>query len=215
VANTSRQVSQRFLCGDCEDRLSRNGERYVLKECLRGPRKFAVRTRLQELSAITLDERVAAYDVTTSSIRSDQYLYFAASVFWRAAARQWRHDGRPIERIALGLRYQEAFRKYLLGEGSFPSNARVFVHVWRGAGPGATSVLPCTERVKGVLRHKFCIPGVLFILFLGNDAASRFDCGALNSTEGSFMWLCPFENDSLFQGFGRLIKQATFAKATR
>jgi len=66
--------------------------------------------------------------------------------------------------------------------------------------------------MKGILRHKFGIPGVLFILFLGNDTSSRYDAWALNSTRGNYMWLCPFEDDSLFTGFGRLIKQATFAR---
>jgi hypothetical protein len=215
AGSTSKQVSQPFLCGDCEGRFSALGERYVLSECLRGPSEFAVRDRLQQLSPRSLDENVAAYEVTGSSIQAEQYVYFAASVFWRATARHWHHDGRLVERITLGKRYQGEFREFLLDEAPFPSNARRFVHVWRGSGPGAPSVLPCSERVKGVLRHKFCIPGVLFILFVGNDAAIRFDSWALNSSNGSFMWLCPFEHDSLFQGFGRLIRQAAFAKAAR
>jgi hypothetical protein len=206
AASTSKQISQPFLCHECENRFSANGERHVLSECLRGPSQFSLRAQLQPLPSFVLNEHVAAYDIAASAIRADQYLYFAASVFWRASARQWHHDGRPIERLVLGPRYEEEFRQYLLGQAPFSAKARLFVHVWRGSGPGATSVLPCSERVKGVLRHKFCIPGILFILFIGNDAAVRFDRMALNGSAGSFMWVCPFESDSLFQGYGRLIR---------
>lgn len=206
---TSRQISSRFLCAQCEDRFSRLGERFVFGQCLPGEARFAIRAKLLKLRPIAEDRGVAAYDVSgVPGIRPEQYLYFASSVFWRASARQWYHDGRPIERIALGNRYQEEFRQYLLDQAPFPSNARVFVHVWRGSGPGATSVMPCSERIKGTLRHKFCVPGLLFILFLGQHASTEHDAFALNSGAGNFMWVCPFENDSLFQGFGRLIKRA-------
>jgi hypothetical protein len=212
AGSTSKHITDHFLCGDCEDRFSRQGERYVLRECLRGPSEFALREKLLAQPSVSLDERVAAYDLRGSSIRSEQYLYFAASIFWRAGARSWYYNGRTIQRISLGQRYQEEFRQYLLGDAAFPANGRVYVHVWRGSSSGSTSVLPCRERVSGVLRHKFCIPGILFILFLGTDARSRFDSWALNSASGSYMWLCPFEDDSLFRGFGRLIKQAKFAR---
>jgi len=88
IAATSRQVSTKFLCSDCEDRFSRLGERHVFSQCLRGTTTFALRTKLLELPSIILDERVAAYDVTDCAIRPEPYLYFAASVFWRASARK-------------------------------------------------------------------------------------------------------------------------------
>lgn len=209
ASSTSKQVSTTFLCAECEDRFSRGGERYVLSQCLRGDDQFAIRDRLRAITPLVEEDGVGVYDVSTvQGIRPEQYLYFAASVFWRASANQWFHDGRPIERITLGGAYQEEFRTYLLAQTPFPANARIFVHVWRGSRPGFTSVMPCSYRVKGTLRHKFCIPGILFILFLGQRTRMDHDKFALNSDQGQFMWVCPFENDSLFQGFGRLIQRA-------
>ena len=212
---TSRQISNRLLCGQCEDRFSRCGERFVLSQCLRNS-GFEIRDKLQSLSPACESGEVAVYDVTgDQEIRADQYLYFAASVFWRASARQWHHHGRPVNRISLGTTYEDQFREYLLDEADFPDNGRVFVHVWRSTGPGATSVLPCSERINGTLRHKFCIPGLLFVLFLGQNTRTDHDRLALNSSTGRYLWLCPFERDSLFQGFGRLINEAEAASRRR
>ena len=116
--------------------------------------------------------------------RVDEYLYFAASIFWRASARAWSEDT-SRERFALGSTYDEQFRLYLLGEADFPRNGRLFVHVWSDdpIGPdapiGFTTLAPCTGRIDGEGRHKFCIPGVTFILFLGGLAPARHDARAL------------------------------------
>ena len=72
----------------------------------------------------------------------------------------------------------------------------------RSAAPiGFTTLAPCTARIDGERRHKFCIPGITLILFLGGLVPERHDRGALNSVHGKFMWLSPFADDSLFQGF--------------
>ena len=211
MATTSKQISTKFLCAECEQRFSRLGERVVLGGCLRGPR-FEIRTKLQALTPVFQDGDIAAYDVThVSRIQPDHYLYFAASVFWRASARNWHHDGHLVERISLGRQYQEELRRYLLQQAPFPAKAKVFVHVWHGSGAGASSVLPSSERIKGTLRHKFCIPGVVFIMWVGQRTHVQHDLGALNNSQHRFMWVGPFENDSIFRGFGKLIRQAEFA----
>ena len=140
----------------------------------------------------------------------DQYLYFAASVFWRASAHRWKMGNDPVGQISLGDRYQEQFRLYLLGKAAFPPNARIIVHVSTEAQPDLlTTVYPCTTRVDGVRRHKFYIPGVLFILFLGRDVQTHFDAGALNGSQRQLMWLCPWQNDSLFVASMDLVKAST------
>jgi len=54
-------------------------------------------------------------------------------------------------------------------------------------------------------RHKFSIPGIVFTLFVGGVAAREQDAGALNSTQGKFVWLADWANDSLCRVFGRLV----------
>ncbi len=157
--------------------------------------------------------KVRMYDAgSLLGAHANEYLYFAASVFCRASARAWREDG-SRERFSLGSAYGEQFRLYLLARVDFPRNGRLFVHIWSDtissdAEIGFTTIGPCTGRVDGARRHKFCIPGITFILFLGGRVPERHDSGALNSTGGSFMWLSPFADDSLFRGFGESVRRS-------
>jgi hypothetical protein len=153
------------------------------------------------------------YDAgTLLGAHANDYLYFAASVFWRASARAWREDG-PHERFSLGSIYDDQFRLYLLDRVDFPRNGRLFVHVWSDrissdAAIGFTAIAPCTGKVDGERRHKFCIPGITFILFLGGRVPERHDAGALNSAAGRLIWLSPFADDSLFRGFGESVRRS-------
>src|SRR5438093_112529 len=91
---TSRQVSAYFLCGECEDKFSRNGERYVLNQCARPNGEFKLRESLGLDSPVCVDAKFKVYDVTTLlGTRVDQYVYFAASVFWRASAHRCTFEG--------------------------------------------------------------------------------------------------------------------------
>ena len=89
--------------------------------------------------------------------------------------------------ISFGSKYQEEFRLYLLGEAAFPENGRIFVHVWNDDPIDFTTTTPTSFRVEGVRRHKFCIPGITFILFLGGDVPKNHDQAALNSTKGNYV----------------------------
>jgi hypothetical protein len=86
AGSSSRQISDKFLCAECEDRLSKHGERYVLAQCAR-PNGFELRDVLKALPALVEDERFKVFDVAGPiGSRVGDYLYCAASFFWRAAA---------------------------------------------------------------------------------------------------------------------------------
>ena len=215
AGSSSRQISDDFLCAECEDRFSKHGERYVLAQCAR-PNGFALRDVLKTLPPLVEDERFKVFDVAGSiNSRVDDYLYFAASVFWRAAARSWTVSGQTIQRLTLGP-YEEQLRQYLLGEQPFPHGVRLFVHVWSEARAGFTSIVPTSGRAPdGTHRHKFTIPGILFIILVGKTVATENDAGSLNSNAGSFMWLCPWSRDSLFDGFRGLVMDRLRAQRHR
>ncbi len=202
---TSRQVSAYFLCWDCEQRFSRNGEQYVVSQCARRDR-FPLRELLQGLNPIEAGPPgTAVCDVRgILGEHAEEYLYFAASIFWRAAARSW---GKQLRQLSLGTMYQEQFRLYLLGASEWPRNARLMIHV------SSSKLLdfmmdPVGKRIGAVHRYKFFVPGILFILFVGATVPRDHDNGALNSSAGRFMGLLPFENDSLFRGFREVAREA-------
>jgi len=205
AGTTSRQISAYFLCWDCEQRFSRRGEQYVLNQCARRDR-FPLRELLLSSNPSEVgDPKTAVYDVgDLLGEHVQEYLYFAASIFWRAAARSW---GEQMRQFSLGTTYQEQFRSYLLGESGWPQNARLMIHVSSGE---LLDIItdPVGVRIGAVHRYKFCIPGILFILFVGATVPRDHDHGMLNSTTGRFMGLLPFERDSLFEGFGGLAREA-------
>jgi hypothetical protein len=204
---TSRQVSAPFLCTECEDRLSKNGERYVLAQCAQADGRFKLRELLETTSPLESSSQVRVYDAEPLLGEAiGQYLYFSASVFWRASAHNWYRESGTIDRFSLGAAYQEGFRQYLLGQTAFPGNARVWVHVSSEDLEEPLIVFPCTATVEGTRRHKFYIPSILFILFLGGQVPNRFDARALNGSRQRVMWVCPWEKDSLFRGVLNRIK---------
>jgi hypothetical protein len=89
---SSRQVSSHFLCEACEQRFSSGGESLVLAECARSRTEFKLRQRIMKLSPLEKsdDPSFAVYDAHAALGGAlDNYLYFAASVFWRASAHKW------------------------------------------------------------------------------------------------------------------------------
>ncbi len=205
---SSKQITAHFLCADCEQRFSSLGEAYVLTQCARPEGSFRIRETLRGMAPVATDGEVQVFDVGAARAEVQRFLYFAASVLWRAAAPVWPLSSAEKKCIVLGDRYGEAFRVYLLGEAPFPAEARLFVHVWSDDRIDFTSVVPSTYRIDGTYRHKFCIPGITFIAFVGGNASAKFDLGSLNGQEGSFMWICPWREDSLFASFGDLMKAA-------
>jgi hypothetical protein len=184
------------------------GENRVLAEGLQRDGGFPLRERVDASSALQVLPRAKLYDaaVVLGDYTAD-FIYFAASVFWRAGAREWTVGANKASDIDLGNGYLEQLRRFLLGEEILPPRSRFFLHVSTERGPGFPTIFPCSTRQHGTWRHKFYIPGLLFTMFLGGEAASRYDLGALNSPEGRCVWLAPWEEDSLFRGFVRRIRQ--------
>jgi hypothetical protein len=214
---SSKQVASPFLCADCEGRFSDLGESYVSPQCVSSREQFPLRELLQAASpseafATEDGQQIKTYDAQLllgSNI--EHYLYFAASVFWRSAAHNWSMGSECVKSICLGEAYQEQFRQYLLGAAAFPRNARIWIHVSSESDPAhlLTIQFPQTFRLGKAHRHKFYVPGVLFILFLGSDVPRQANERALNSTKQQLVWLCPLKNDSLFDGFKKLIRGTT------
>jgi len=187
---TSKQVTARFLCAGCESRFSKLGESHVLADGPQPDGRFPLRARLEAASPVETRPDFKVFNAATVlGDQTNSFLYFAASVFWRASATTWKVGPGRTCHIELGATYVDQFRRYLLGEGGLPPQSRLFPYVSADNRAGFPTVFPCSSQVVGGWRHKFYIPGLLFILFLGDDATSRFDVGALNSSQGGFVWL--------------------------
>jgi hypothetical protein len=190
---TSYQVQAPFLCAGCERRLNENGERYVLAQCARPNGQFKLRQRLQMTGPVYRDSRFQVYDVYPSlGEKIGHYLYFVASILWRAAAHSWTVGTESVGPIDLDRIYLEGFRRYLLGEAISPQDARVYVFISSETPPYPIATIPTTDLNSPGKRYKFYIPGLCFVVYLGKDAEQRLGRYGLNGSTWSYTWISPW-----------------------
>jgi hypothetical protein len=157
-----RQVSDYLLCADCERRFEQGGETWVIRRCWQNTTTFPLRASLVNAQPIpTMEAGVAIYQgARVLDVDVDRLTYFAASVFWRAAAHQWSIHKQTLPQLKLGP-YEEQLRQYLLG-GSFPAAAVLAVFIGYGMEEMRNAVVTfpyLSGRDKGWRRYTFTIPG--------------------------------------------------------
>src|SRR5579864_1432312 len=130
VVQTSSQTQDHFLCWNCEQRLSRNGEDWILQNCYQRNGDFPIQDALHKATPKTTTRFTKMYAASEiKQIDIGKIAYFAASVFWRASAHDWHTGGlRTSDKGFLGP-YEEHFRTYLLGVSDFPRDVALFVSV--------------------------------------------------------------------------------------
>jgi hypothetical protein len=166
---SGKQVSDHFLCAECEDRFNRGGEAWVIPRLWRDEKSFPLREALLAHGAAETTAKYSAFaSPNITDVRVDQLSYFAASIFWRGAAHVWRVDNRPTARLALGP-YEEQFRQYLLGS-AWPKNAALIAQVSAGmeALRNSSTAPPYLMNKDGKSTiYRFSVPGINFFLWLG------------------------------------------------
>ncbi len=163
---SDNQIKAHFLCEECEEKLNRFGENIVIPQCFKGSSEF---TLLDKISSATQFLRNGSEKWINPKIEDNfddqEYLYFAASIFWRASA--WPNDINKYKGL-LGAKYEEQFRKFLIGEKDFPENAYLAVFADRGVDKFPIIIFPSATKKHGYHHHVFYIPGVKFSLILGS-----------------------------------------------
>src|SRR5262249_31459606 len=120
AGQTSKQITDHVLCGDCEGLFNANGESWMMTQIAR-PGRFPLQEAIRETPCLFANASFAVHSCTSvCKIDLNKTTYFALSVFWRASVHRWRVEGREIK-IELGP-YTELIRKFLRGTGNFPQN---------------------------------------------------------------------------------------------
>ena len=179
---TSNQTQDYLLCWDCEQRLRRNGEDWVMENCWHRDGRFPLQQALEGSPPEMLTPNARLYracDIPAISI--DQLAYFAASVFWRASVHNWRTGKIRGETKGMLGPYEEQFRKYLMGEMQFPEDAALWVAVTvsKTLDIAAGVFEPVKSRPDPTCKvHKFFLLGISFLLFVGKrmDPSYRNMC---------------------------------------
>jgi hypothetical protein len=147
---TSYQVTDYVFCHDCEQRLCKNGENYVMPLVTKRNGDFPL---LEMLNAIPPTAKTARWKVysaaDTPALDRAKIAYFAVSLFWRASVHTWEEESGEKVRIDLGKKYNEEIRKYLLGESAMPSRGNLLVAVCSDEVSQKSFFVPAeNERVK-------------------------------------------------------------------
>src|SRR5262249_57435338 len=91
VMQVSDQLRGYTFCGDCEQRLSENGEKWVLAHIPEDQGSpFPLQEALMPERPIFINDNFNIYEgQKIKEFDMDQLIYFGMSMFWRGAAREW------------------------------------------------------------------------------------------------------------------------------
>lgn len=155
---TSKQVKQILLCGECENLFSIR-EDYVA-------RLTTITGISHLLKSVTIVDKSmrGAVEIDRDKIDTEKLSYFAISIIWRSCF------------ITGGCRlgkYQDQFRKYLAGEGDFPSFAALTLTIIAPTVETGIDDLnniytqPSSGREGLLWFHGFSLFGIVFRCFVG------------------------------------------------
>ncbi|HAF7509390.1 TPA: hypothetical protein GNA48_000039 [Salmonella enterica subsp. houtenae serovar 21:z4,z23:-] len=167
---TNSQIAKKLLCGVCEDRFNKNGEKYVIEKCLKNEHTFELK-RMLEHSVPSINVEGFYYFTPNDipKLNSDKFMYFVASIVWRATATNWSNDDIAHLNGSLPNEYKEPLRNYLLKRADFPKNIYITVCIDNDPNPLPIMSLPSGD-IKKNMHVSFFIPGIKFNIFFGEKS---------------------------------------------
>lgn len=203
---SSNQLWARLLCQVCEDRLNKNGERYVLswlspREIAEG--KFPLLDRLKLALEAHSGPNLRLYAGDRIGIETEKFGYFALSILWRAAVQRWRlPDGRFTQQIVLG-EYEEQIRKYLLSEAAFPDDVVIVFTICLDPESRSTFYPPAARQNASFLSYGLLVQGIRFDIAMGSNvpAEMRNLCCVRSPQHSIFLRDC---REDTFRSFSTL-----------
>lgn len=168
------QFSKHLLCSSCEGRFSQNGEDHVISNTVRNNGEFRLRDALKstERSLSNNGRSIFLGGELPPELRATAYYYFFVSILWRASVTDW-PGATGVKKGCLGAKYQEMFRRYLLGEFNRLPKVSVRVHVNFDTDPDIFLTVPTHAKVIfenfKVNRYSFYMPGIWFVAHVGGN----------------------------------------------
>jgi hypothetical protein len=168
AVQTSKQLTDRLLCGQCEQRLG-TAERYASTVAYKADFSTDFFSHVRRLPRTATP--VPIVEPTTLDLA--QLAYFGASVFWRA------HTSTKTPGYSMGEWYAEAFRAYLLDPSSPPDRAAMILMYYedspgQGSKYGTTFVVPAQSKDGNYRVHRLLVCGLHFELVTGGVLPQSF-----------------------------------------
>jgi hypothetical protein len=168
IFQDSKQITDYLLCWDCEQRLN-YGENWFLAHCCR-KNQFRLAAALDSTIPAGIYPRLKIYRAAEiPKLNVKALSYFAAGMFWRAAAHQWKMAGSECKGIELGP-YEEELRKFLMDEAAFPQDCVLWITLPETVTPIVNlSLTPYGGRKTTFHVYKLLVLGVGFHLLVGRQ----------------------------------------------
>jgi hypothetical protein len=170
LKQVSDQLKGYTFCRNCEQLLSKNGERWVLANIPNDQGKpFPLQDALIPESPVFIGNEINLYaGRKINAFDMQQIIYFGMSIFWRGAAREWKSSlGEVAPPVDLG-EYFDPIRRFLLG-GPFPDDVviLVYIHNLKPTGNAVTTALSARNRMAEFIW--FYLNGLGFALYFGKE----------------------------------------------
>ena len=151
-----------LLCLQCEERLNKLGETYMLKFLDNG-KEFPLLERMTLALTLKVGDKTTIYSGSAMGIDTDALAHFALGFLWKGSCRKWETLERQTTFIKLGT-YREGIRKYLLGKSGFPDGIYVVVTACEDKGSRGTVFPPA--KVTGSLypMYSILVRGIRFLI---------------------------------------------------
>lgn len=179
------QVTDYVLCPGCEQHFSKNGESWVFARIPHDYGKpFGLQDAMERETPFYIEPGLNLYaGGSISAFDMDKLVYFAASIFWRGAVHKWEtRCGDRTPRVDLG-NHAEPLRKFLLGQGPFPSDVWLTTMIWPFKKILNAGIVPTPAHVEGWKRYWFYISGLGFILHFGDAVPTEIKRRCSQNTE--------------------------------
>lgn len=196
LVQSSAQLSDYLLCSDCEQRFSKNGEAWVLRNIPRNyGEQFPIFDALNAETPIQEDGGTKAYAGThVKQLDVEKIVYFALSVFWRGAVHVWKsslHSEAPEVHLCA---YEEPIRQFLLGASPLSDDVALTIYVCPNGKVLNAMLFPWEAHVPECSRYVFYVSGLGFMLHFADKLAPQFKATcAYHSPEKVIMLSADFE----------------------
>ncbi len=168
---SSNQIKAYKFCDECEDRLNKNGENWILSNISTVTSQgtpFEIQNILTPSKAVDAGPGLLIFrERDIPEIDFDKLVYFAMSVFWRGTLDWPVTDGGEVPKVEMNGRQETAVRRFLLGKGGLPRDMVLTVALWpfKSVPPGF--LVPRKDMGFYCRRFWFYFGGFIFSLALG------------------------------------------------
>jgi hypothetical protein len=168
VTQSPRQLAAHLLCRDCEERIAKFGEAPALALINRG-NTFPLLDRMKLAAPLWTQDQLATYSGRAMGVDIEALVYYALSLAWRGAVKEWKTLKGQTTTSTLGA-YEEPIRQYLAGKATVLGN--VFVVLTVCTDDAAQHIVnapwPVQTPADEYLQTEMFVRGLWFIVLAGD-----------------------------------------------